>query len=1347
MTIALLQYLARHVRGRSSLRFRMSIAGILFCVLSSTATAQDFVNSGPVNNTGTLRLKNGASGIPSSLTGTFELFGANQTLPASQYNNVTLTGSGTKTTSGGNLSILGNLTIASPVSLTIAKGAVLTLGDTLFESGSMTGAIQKSVDLSGGTTSSSFGNIGASISWSGTAPGVTTVLRVSDSVVTGNGNQSIKRIYSISPTSGSATGTVSLKYDSTDLNGNNPALLELWNSTDNGTTWSYEGGTVDTTAMTLTQTNASLGGLWTASDTLHRLGSTAKSNPPASIALASGNNQTKQILNPLDNAFTVTVLDINGNPVSGILVQFSVTSPDTTAYGDSLSVSSAVTDASGHASTLLTLGSKVGTYTVAASYGALTPVQFFATALPGPATSIAQSLGNAQIKSITTKLDTAFTVTVNDVGGNAVNGATVAFSIVSKPLNASGQSLTVTSTTTDASGHASTFLTLGDKVGMYQVRADINGGTDSVIFTATAKSGLPAAMIASSAVIDSAENGTTLSNPIKVSVVDAGNNPVQGEVVTFTLSSPDSSAQGSLSNTSVTTNSSGQASTILTLGTRTGNYIVQVRSATLGSGGALVFTAKALPGPVTVARVSSGNYQSAQIKTALADYVVNVYDQNGNPVPNTAVTFSINTVPSNAVGAALSVTSTNTNSAGSASTRLTLGNKVGVYRVKATANGIDTFFTSTAQPGPAIAMSPVSGSGQSGVILTTLPTTLTVHLVDAGGNNTPNTAVRFFVSQYPDSAASYQLRDSVVATDSLGLARTTFRLGNKVGVYKVTAKSTGLPDTTFVMTANPGIAIAMKSISGTNQTDSITATLKPFVVRVADIGGNGVPGSTVRFMLSQPPAGSIGTALSDTAMVSDSSGNAATILTLGSKVGTYTVTALISTPAPSQVMNRKSKILGITDTKDAAVTFTVTARPGSVSLFTQVLGNDQRRPTGTTLDTAFIAHVRDRGGNAVPGSPVRFDITSAPASAVGQRVRDTVVTSDSLGVASTLFTLGDREGTYAVTATIPTLPSLLFTSKGYYVYGDPNNDVNVDIADITAVIDHINNKISFSVPDSIKSDLNHDDRIDTSDVATLRDSILMRPLTFDSTITPVITAKLAKNSGVSGVARVSVDPGYFEGASSQLEVTSQGLRLNLTNTVPVKGVELRIKLNDTVMVSDINYVFARAEKMITITHTQKNEIVVLAYSLLNDEIQPGDGSILRLPNITSVDQIDTSKVVLSVQGNVAVKSRVTKISAPPEKYPATFTLSQNYPNPFNNATVLQYTVPDVKTSETKVVIQIFNVLGQKVKTLVYGEHDPGTYKVTWDGTNQYGARVASGVYFYRMLARNLAITKKMLYVK
>jgi hypothetical protein len=242
---------------------------------------------------------------------------------------------------------------------------------------------------------------------------------------------------------------------------------------------------------------------------------------------------------------------------------------------------------------------------------------------------------------------------------------------------------------------------------------------------------------------------------------------------------------------------------------------------------------------------------------------------------------------------------------------------------------------------------------------------------------------------------------------------------------------------------------------------------------------------------------------------------------------------------------------------------------------------------------------------------------------------------------------------------------------------------------------------------------------------------------------PIVTAKMSGASAAAG----SPEADRFSGAVAQLEMTRQGLRLNMSNTVPVNGIELRLRLKDSVTISKVNYVFSRADRMDAVVLSHGREVTVLAYSLLNAEIQPGDGSILRLPSITSLDQIDTSKIILATMDNVAVTPTVTLSVAPPEKYPTTFTLAQNYPNPFNGGTVIEYNVPDLRTTETKVVIQIFNMLGQKVKTLVYGPHDPGHYSVTWDGTNQTGERVATGVYFYRMLAKNLAITKKMLYVK
>ncbi len=88
----------------------------------------------------------------------------------------------------------------------------------------------------------------------------------------------------------------------------------------------------------------------------------------------------------------------------------------------------------------------------------------------------------------------------------------------------------------------------------------------------------------------------------------------------------------------------------------------------------------------------------------------------------------------------------------------------------------------------------------------------------------------------------------------------------------------------------------------------------------------------------------------------------------------------------------------------------------------------------------------------------------------------------------------------------------------------------------------------------------------------------------------------------------------------------------------------------------------------------------------------------------------------------------------PSHGPATFTLLQNYPNPFNPTTTIQFSVQ----KRTIVNLTIFNVLGQKVATLVDGEKSPGSYSVQFNGSS-----LASGVYFYRLQAGNFVQTKKM----
>jgi len=90
-----------------------------------------------------------------------------------------------------------------------------------------------------------------------------------------------------------------------------------------------------------------------------------------------------------------------------------------------------------------------------------------------------------------------------------------------------------------------------------------------------------------------------------------------------------------------------------------------------------------------------------------------------------------------------------------------------------------------------------------------------------------------------------------------------------------------------------------------------------------------------------------------------------------------------------------------------------------------------------------------------------------------------------------------------------------------------------------------------------------------------------------------------------------------------------------------------------------------------------------------------------------------------------------------------YELLQNYPNPFNPETIIEFKVP--KAGPVK--LEIFNVLGQKIRTLVNANYQPGKYRVIWNGLDDSGTRVATGVYLYQLRADNALITKKMLLVK
>jgi len=90
-----------------------------------------------------------------------------------------------------------------------------------------------------------------------------------------------------------------------------------------------------------------------------------------------------------------------------------------------------------------------------------------------------------------------------------------------------------------------------------------------------------------------------------------------------------------------------------------------------------------------------------------------------------------------------------------------------------------------------------------------------------------------------------------------------------------------------------------------------------------------------------------------------------------------------------------------------------------------------------------------------------------------------------------------------------------------------------------------------------------------------------------------------------------------------------------------------------------------------------------------------------------------------------------------------FSLEQNYPNPFNPSTQITYTIAAAGNYN----LSVYNVLGELVKTISQADLVPGHYKAEWNGKNNLGKNAASGVYFYKLVGKDLSLTRKMVLMR
>lgn len=118
-------------------------------------------------------------------------------------------------------------------------------------------------------------------------------------------------------------------------------------------------------------------------------------------------------------------------------------------------------------------------------------------------------------------------------------------------------------------------------------------------------------------------------------------------------------------------------------------------------------------------------------------------------------------------------------------------------------------------------------------------------------------------------------------------------------------------------------------------------------------------------------------------------------------------------------------------------------------------------------------------------------------------------------------------------------------------------------------------------------------------------------------------------------------------------------------------------------------------------------------------------------------------VVPNFNANSLTFITINPVTIEDRPYADGFQLKPNYPNPFNPATVIRYQL----AVNSKVTLKVYNLLGQEVRTLVNLHKSAGSHSVMWDGKNNQGQSVSSGVYLYRLEAGDFVRTRKMIMMK
>lgn len=223
---------------------------------------------------------------------------------------------------------------------------------------------------------------------------------------------------------------------------------------------------------------------------------------------------------------------------------------------------------------------------------------------------------------------------------------------------------------------------------------------------------------------------------------------------------------------------------------------------------------------------------------------------------------------------------------------------------------------------------------------------------------------------------------------------------------------------------------------------------------------------------------------------------------------------------------------------------------------------------------------------------------------------------------------------------------------------------------------------------------------------------------------------------------------------------------------PVSGFSVKLLIPDTAQISILGV--DRGDSVDDFAYFQANKnsdiltIVGFANFPLHDQVPPLDNgtneiAVLRIQvsedaelgsyaNICFYQTDDLTNVITDSTGYLVVQPHTidgtvvfgSEVSVGEQgSIPSSFNLGDSYPNPFNAHTIIEYSLANYGY----VSLVVYDIMGRKVNSLVNNYLSPGNYQVTWDGRNNSGEVLSSGVYFYSLTVDGSQITKKLNFIK